>query len=163
MSLIDRENLQCQLCGFQRNKVELLIPHLGSAHDKLEDFLPIQFHLPRSKPVKYAKIASVLHPVELNQSTFEQTLEESKDTGTSVNCHLEEEIPRTLDPDCQDCQQPEDPIYIEYLQQQQQTDTTQSTLQSQNKDTDSQENSAQAFMDEDDFSDIRNIFDSDED
>ena len=38
------------------------------------------------------------------RSSFEQTLEQSGDTGTNDNnSHMEEEIPRTTDPDYQDC------------------------------------------------------------
>ena len=162
MSLIDKETLQCQICGFQRNKIEVLIPHLGTAHDKVEEFLPLQFHLPRSKAGKYSSTSNPDSPVELHQTTVEQTVEDNRDTGTCVKFHLEEEeeeIPE-MDPDSQDCQQPEDPIYIEYLQL---TETPQPALQNQNEETASQENSSQAFMDEDDLSDIRNIFDSDDD
>ena len=158
-SLVDRENLQCQFCGFQRNKIDVLTVHIGSVHDKVEDFLPAEFHLPRSRsrPVKYSKISSTSHPespVELNQTRYEQTVEESRDTGTSVK--VEEEIPSTMDPDCQ--QEEDQKISTNYLHI---TETTQPTLQNQNKETgDAQENSMQALMDEDD---IRNLFNSDDD
>ena len=61
-----------------------------------------------------------------------------------------------MDPDCQ--QEEDQKISTNYLHI---TETTQPTLQNQNKKTD--ENSVKAFMDDDDLSDIRNIFDSDDD
>merc|ERR1719238_1687693 len=89
MSLIDKETLQCQFCGFQRKKIEVLVTHLGSVHDKLQDFLPLQFHLPKSKPGKYSKTSS----------TSQSLPQPSTEPGPSVNSHREEQNPRTIDPD----------------------------------------------------------------
>ena len=52
MSLIDRKTLLCQFCGLQRNNIKQLIPHFGSVHDKVEDYLPPQFHHPTSRDVR---------------------------------------------------------------------------------------------------------------
>ena len=131
MSLIDKETLQCQFCGFQRNKIDVLTVHIGSVHDKVEDFLPAEFHLPRSRsrPVKYSKISSTSHPESpVEQTRYEQTVETCADTGASVNFSGEEE------PD------------------------------SQQKGSKETENSVQTFIDEeDDLSNIRNIFDDSDD
>ena len=145
MSLIDRENLQCQICGWKRNKMQLLIPHVGSVHDKVEDYLPAQFHLPRSKPVSHSHQHSLL---QSSQTSFEQPLEQSEDTGTNVNnSHMEEEIPRTMNPD---------PDYLKLH-----------NSLSQNKETESNEKYVQTLMDEEEeikvLDDIRRIFDDSDD
>merc|ERR1712062_285630 len=105
MSLIDKKTLKCQFCEYQRNKIDLLIPHIGTKHGKVEKYLPPKFHLPRSRSArKFSKTSSASRqgrPVELSQTTSEQTAE----SGASVNSHREEvedEIPRTVDPNTQD-------------------------------------------------------------
>ena len=108
----------------------MLTIHIGSAHDKVEDFLPAKFHLPRSRsrPWKYSSTSHPDRPVELNQTRYEQTVETCADTGASVNFSGEEE------PD------------------------------SQQKGSKETENSVQTFIDEeDDLSNIRNIFDDSDD
>ena len=92
MSLIDRETLQCQFCGYRRKNIQLLIPHLGSAHNKVEDFLPAKFHHPpSSRGRKYSKISSVSQTdsPELSQTTGEQTVKPSEDRGSNVSSHME--------------------------------------------------------------------------
>ena len=72
VSLIDRKTLRCQFCEVQRNKIDTLVRHLGSVHDKVEDFLPPEFHLPRSSARRYSQKST--SPDELSQTA-----------GTSVN------------------------------------------------------------------------------
>ena len=94
MSLVDRESLQCPFCGWKRNKMELLIPHLGSAHDRVEDYLPPQFHLPRSKAKKYSKISSVS-----KTKTTHDLQNENKETESnekSVQTLMDEENEREV-------------------------------------------------------------------
>ena len=87
VSLIDRKTLRCQFCEVQRNKIDTLVRHLGSVHDKVEDFLPPEFHLPRSSARRYSQKST--SPDELSQTS-----------GTSDHSHREEGAGlRTIDPD----------------------------------------------------------------
>ena len=155
MSLIDKESLQCPFpfCGWKRNNIDMLILHLGAAHDKVEDFLPLQFHLPRSKARKYSKTSSTSHPdshIELTRD--EQTVEQSTDPVTTVNCERGEGQQH----DSQDSLQSDQPTESHRL-----TDTTQHT--NKNNETESNEKTVQTLSDEEKeralLANIRSIFD----
>ena len=42
--LIDQKTMECPYCGLKKNN---LIRHIGSAHNIVGNFLPVEFHLPR--------------------------------------------------------------------------------------------------------------------
>ena len=69
----------------------MLTIHIGSAHDKVEDFLPAKFHLPRSRsrPWKYSSTSHPDRPVEEEEPDSQQ--KGSKETENSVQTFIDEE------------------------------------------------------------------------
>ena len=82
--LIDQNTMVCPYCGLKKNN---LIKHIGSAHNKVENFLPVEFHLPRSTIGNFLKVPPTNGLVE--ETTKDQDQHQDQGEKSSPQISLE--------------------------------------------------------------------------
>lgn len=86
---IDQNTMECPYCEMKKNKIykgeQALIMHIGSAHNKIENYLPVEFHLPRSIRGNFLNVPSTTGPVEETMEDQDQHKDQGEKSSPQIS------------------------------------------------------------------------------
>ena len=90
---IGENKRECQFCRLQFTTLNNLIAHIGSAHNKVEEYLPAEYQITRTKRGRFSDLGTQTLDFSNIQDSATQkdqnpSLEDKNLTKDSLQCHI---------------------------------------------------------------------------